>query len=218
MGLILLISNLKHSNQKTNSTMRKLFSISALLALTFCLMTSCGNKDKAQDSTMAKISGLIAKSDSLLPNYRFVDVDTIFVYYNLAKDYNEEMIRLQANYENEAKRHQNNIQSKAANIDKKRQNNVYLSEASYNSDLQELATLQDNAQKSLGNLQNTLLAAEMQGRQTVTDSILSFINEYNLSKGYDAIFMKGVTLYSNPALDITREVIEGLNARYNKVK
>lgn len=198
--------------------MRKLFSISALLALTFCLMTSCGNKDKAQDSTMAKISGLIAKSDSLLPNYRFVDVDTIFVYYNLAKDYNEEMIRLQANYENEAKRHQNNIQSKAANIDKKRQNNVYLSEASYNSDLQELATLQDNAQKSLGNLQNTLLAAEMQGRQTVTDSILSFINEYNLSKGYDAIFMKGVTLYSNPALDITREVIEGLNARYNKVK
>lgn len=199
--------------------MRKFFSINLLLALTVCLMAvSCGKKENSQEAASAKISSIIAKADSMLPNYRFVDIDTVFVYYNLAKDYNEEMIRLQANYENEAKRHQSNIQSKAATIEKKRQNNGYLSEASLNADLQDLATSQDNAQKAMANLQNTLMAAELQGRQTVTDSILAFINDYNMTKGYDAIFMKGVTLCSNPALDITNEVIEGLNARYNKVK
>lgn len=39
-----------------------------------------------------------------------------------------------------------------------------------------------------------------------------------MQKGYDAILFKAATLYINPALDITNEVVEGLNARYNKVK
>ena len=52
----------------------------------------------------------------------------------------------------------------------------------------------------------------------VNDSIMSYIKEYNESHHYDAIFMKAATLYINPDLDITDEIIEGLNARYNKVK
>ena len=35
---------------------------------------------------------------------------------------------------------------------------------------------------------------------------------------YDAIFFKNATLYINPNLDITDEIVEGLNARYNKKK
>lgn len=30
--------------------------------------------------------------------------------------------------------------------------------------------------------------------------------------------MKAATLYINPALDVTDEVVKGLNERYNKVK
>ena len=58
----------------------------------------------------------------------------------------------------------------------------------------------------------------MQAQKTVNDSIKAFIEDYNKSRGYDAILFKGATLYINPALDITDEVVEGLNARYNKVK
>lgn len=199
--------------------MRKFFSLNALIAITLTLTAiSCGKKEDSTQATNAKISNMIAKADSLLPNYRFVDIDTVFVYYNLAKDYNDEMLRLQNNYENEVKRHQNSIQSFATNVEKKRQNNGYLSEQSLNADIQQLGTMQDNAQKAIANLQNNLLMADQQGRQTVTDSIMAFINEYNITKGYDAIFIKSVTLCSNPSLDITAEVVEGLNARYNKVK
>lgn len=199
--------------------MRKIFRHIPFLVMTLLVLAvSCGKNESNQEATAAKISGLIAKSDSMLPNYRFVDIDTVFFYYNLAKDYNEEMLRLRANYENEAKRHQNSLQSFATNIENKRQNNGYLSEASLNADIQQLNNMQDNAQRALGSLQNNLIAAEQQGSQTVTDSILSYIQEYNMSKGYDAIFLKGATLYYNPALDITPQIIEGLNARYNKVK
>lgn len=199
--------------------MRKFFSVNTLLVLMLCITAiSCGKKESSRETTNERISGIIARADSMLPNYRFVDIDTVFVYYNLAKDYNDEMLRLQNNYENEVKRHQNSIQSFATNVEKKRQNNGYLSEQSLNADIQQLGTMQDNAQKAIANLQNNLLMADQQGRQTVTDSILAFINEYNMKKGYDAIFLKGATLCSNPSLDITAEVIEGLNARYNKVK
>jgi outer membrane protein len=58
----------------------------------------------------------------------------------------------------------------------------------------------------------------MKAQQSVNDSIQAFIKDYNASHGYDAILFKAATLYVNPALDITEEVIEGLNARYNKVK
>ena len=52
----------------------------------------------------------------------------------------------------------------------------------------------------------------------LNDSIDSYIKDYNAKHGYDAILFKNAGVYFNPALDITNEVIEGLNARYNKVE
>ena len=62
------------------------------------------------------------------------------------------------------------------------------------------------------------LQSKMEAQKTVNDSISSFIKEYNKKYGYDAILLKGATLYIDPRLDITDDVIKGLNARYNKVK
>lgn len=194
--------------------MRKFLPLMLFVALFSFTVISC---DKGGESQEDKFKKIIEDSEAGIPNYRYVDIDTILKNYNLAKDYNEEMLRLQANYENEVKRHQNSIQSLASTIESKRRNNTYLSEASMNQDLQQLGTMQENAQRSIANMENNILLVTQQGQQTVLDSIKSFVNEYNLKKGYDAIFLKDATLFINPALDITNEVVEGLNARYNKV-
>lgn len=185
------------------------------LATLFMAFTACNNEDtKSTEKPKKEQSG---KNALDLPNYRYVDIDTILSKYNLAKDYNEEMLRMQTSMESQAKRHQNELQSKAGAIQNKLQNNGYLSEASYNQDQKELAGLQEKAQRNLANLQNNFESSAMQAQQAVNDSIVAFIKEYNKKRGYDAIFMKNVTLYINPALDITEEIVEGLNARYNKV-
>ena len=57
----------------------------------------------------------------------------------------------------------------------------------------------------------------IQQQMQLTDSIESFIKEYNAKKHYDAILYKAAGVYFNPDLDITDEVIKGLNARYNHV-
>jgi outer membrane protein len=49
---------------------------------------------------------------------------------------------------------------------------------------------------------------------------MEYIQEYNSDKKYDFILTKmgGNMLYTNEALDITKEVVEGLNAKYSTKK
>lgn len=176
---------------------------------------SCSQTEEKAAEPKAKAAKTEVKGD--LPNYRYVDLDTILSQYNLAKDYNEEMLRMQNNMENEVKRHENSIQSFATTMQNKMQNNGYLSEASYQQDQKSLAGMQDKAQRNMATLQNNFETAAIQAQKAVADSIEAFIKDYNKKRGYDAILKKEATLYMNPALDITDEVVEGLNARYNKV-
>lgn len=188
------------------------------MALTFLAFASCYGNESNAPKAGDKKKTVKTESSAGLPNYRYVDLDTVLSRYNLAKDYNEEMLRMQNNMESALKRHESNIQGFANSMQKKMQNNGYLSEASYKQDQDKIASMQNSAQRDAANLQNNFQNAAMKAQQTVNDSIEAFIKEYNAKRGYDAILFKAATLYINPELDITDEVVEGLNARYNKVK
>ena len=73
----------------------------------------------------------------------------------------------------------------------------------------ELQTLGNNIQQKAQS--NGYLT---QGQRQLQDSIHNFLVDYNASHPYDAILYKDAGVYFNPALDITKEVIEGLNDRY----
>lgn len=193
-----------------------ILSIGLMLGL-MAGMSSCDKKeDAAKGKTPEKKE---VKADAgTLPNYRYVDLDTLLSKYNLAKDYNEEMLRMQTNADNAMKKHENNLQGMAMQMQNKQKNNGYLTQESFDQDQARLASAQQSAQKEAATLQQNMEKAAMTAQKAVNDSIEAFIKKYNESHGYDAIFFKAATLYINPALDITDEIVEGLNARYNKVK
>ncbi len=197
-------------------TLLQILSACLILAGMSCAACSGDNEKKA--AKPAAKTTTAKETAQVLPNYRYVDIDTILSRYNLAKDYNEEMLRMQNSMESTLKRHETNIQNFAGSMQKKMQNNGYLSEASLKQDQEKISNMQSSAQREAANLQNNFQNAAMKAQQTVNDSIEAFIKEYNAKRGYDAIFFKGATLYINPALDITDEVVEGLNARYNKMQ
>lgn len=186
-----------------------------LLLMGSTVMVSCN--DSKQDAKPAVKTAKTEKAGNL-PNYRYVDLDSVLAKYNLAKDYNEEMMRMQASMESTMKKHETRIQSLANTMQNKMNNNGYLTQESYELDQRSMANMQNEAQKQAATLQNTFDQQVLQAQKNVNDSINAFINDYNKSRGYDAILFKAATLYINPDLDITDEVIEGLNARYNKVK
>lgn len=200
-----------------NRLMKKnLLKISALALLGFSVCgAACSADEKKEESKPAPAA---KTATAALPNYRYVDLDTILNNYNLAKDYNEQMMRMQNNLESEARKHESSLQAQANQMQKKYQNNGYLSEEQFKNDQQRLNNMQADAQKKMGSLQQNFAETAEKLQKEVNDSIEAFIEDYNAKRGYDAIFFKAATLHINPALDITREVVDGLNARYNKVK
>ncbi len=190
----------------------------AMLTGMSLLSVQCSNSSDKNAPAKKEVAAKNDKTTPALPNYRYVDLDTLLSKYNLAKDYNEEMMRLQSNFESTARQKEASIRNFESSVQKKMQNNGYLSEASLKQDQQKYASMQSSAQSELSKMQNNMQNAAMEAQKTVNDSVEAFIKEYNVKKGYDAIFFKAATLYIDPRLDITNEVIEGLNARYNKVK
>lgn len=179
-------------------------------------VASCG--EKKEDTSKKNPKPAMTASNSQLPNYRYVDMDSVLANYNLAKDYNEDMMRMQSDAEGKISQKEKAMQNFANEVQKKMQNNGYLTQESYKQDEQKMANMQKDYQNSASEIQNNMMKAMANAQKAVQDSIVAFIESYNKSHGYDAIFQKAATLYINPQLDITDEVIEGLNAKYNKVK
>lgn len=198
-------------------TLQKLSLISLLVGA--LALFSCSN-DKSQSSADKAARQSISKNSDKrdLPNYRYVDVDSVLVRYDLSKSYSEEMQRMQSNLENTLRAKENQLQQMGANFQKKLQNNGYSTQQEYENDQKTFANAQSQAQQEAMKLQENAAKKADEMQKAVTDSIESFIKEYNKTAGYDAIFMKAATLYIDPALDITDEVVKGLNERYNKSK
>lgn len=185
-------------------------------------MTACGGNDKAADKAKPGNAATAAVTTGDLPNYRFIDTDSIGLKYNLSIDFNEQMIKLQNNLQEEERRQRSTIQARADALQNKINNAQQAQSQSEIDALQQeyanLQNLQAQAEQKLQRMsieiENTLTA----NAQIMMDSLNNFLREYAAARGYDAVFVKASAPYYNPALDVTDEVIEGLNARYNKVK
>lgn len=196
--------------------MKKYFTsvLSLLVISVLAPGTACSdNKDKAP----AAKKTTAAPGTGALPNYRYVDTDSVLAKYNLSKDFEEQMLRMQNDFDSEARKHENSLRNMQSSMQNKMQTNAY-TEATYKADQERLAQMGNQADRILGQKQQAIQQATMDAQKVLNDSIQNFINDYNKVHGYDAIFYKAATVYIDPRLDITDEVVEGLNARYNKVK
>lgn len=149
-------------------------------------------------------------------NIRYVDADSIMAHYKLAQDIAQENQSMMVSYQRLEQQKQNEIQKLGSSIENKRNANGYLSEASFQADVNNLTQKQNEAARLLQGRQEQISRAMADASARLNDSIQNFIKVYNSGKGYDAILMREAGLYFNPQLDITAEVIEGLNARYTE--
>ncbi|MCH5247872.1 MAG: OmpH family outer membrane protein [Muribaculaceae bacterium] len=195
----------------------------AIAAFTIALLTAtaCSNKQAEQTESVSEtqVSAVDpGEGFQATTNIRYVDLDSIGEHYYLAKDVQEFTLKTYAELDQAQRTRAAEIQRFAVQVDDKVKSNGYLSEASYNADMQKLQKMQTDAQNALQALQNKAERELAMQNQQLNDSIQSYLVEFNKTRHYDAILIKATGLYFNPALDITKEVIEGLNARYNKVK
>ncbi len=181
------------------------------LAAAFAV-TSCSDNG----NTAKQVETAPAETVAAPLNIRYIDADSIAAHYNLAKDFKEAQLRQLSKIDNAQRTRGAEIQKLGQQMQQKINTNGYLSQESFNADQELLNKKQVEAQNYLASLQREAEQEMIQQQLQLTDSIESFIKEYNKAKGYDAILYKAAGVYFNPALDITDEVISGLNARYSK--
>ncbi len=151
-------------------------------------------------------------------NIRYIDGDSLAQKYNLAKDFNDAYIRSLSRLEQARQAKANEINRFAAQVQQRVQSNGYLTEATYNADMQKLQKMQQDAENYIAQLSRNAENELAQQQLQLHDSIENYINIYNSTRGYDAILLKQAGLYFNPALDITDEIVKGLNSRYTRVE
>ncbi len=194
-------------------------AIVALFILFFTL-TPGSKKTASQD---------IQASGDLLP-IAIVNTDSILLHYSLAVEasdklqsrYEESMVKL----DTKAKAFQSeyeSFQQDVLNFQKKLEAGAFLSRERAESEQSRLQKKEQQLmakQQDLENLRQKLSADFMNEQATLNqqlqDSVQQYLREYNADGHLHLILNEAVLLNKVAGYDITEEVIEGLNARYNK--
>ena len=200
--------------------MKKITLATSAIAL-LLLGSSCSSKDVANESNAAALAEkktAKVEGDTFEPttNIRYYNMDSVMANYDLVKTFNEANLRTMTELQNAQRSREGELNRMAANIQQKVQSNGYLSEASYNADMAELNKKQQSAQNYLGSLQTKAQEEALRQQEEFIDSLNNFLAEYNKTRHYDAILLYAPGELFNPALDITDDIISGLNSRYTR--
>lgn len=190
--------------------------IALVLLSTAMVMVSCSSSDT--ESKTQEVAKPVVTGDSFEPttNIRYYNLDSIMSQYELCKDLNEVMMTKQNNIESEQRAKTAELQRMQQSIESKARNNGYLTEQSYNADMQNFQSKYDQAQRYIANLQQEAAIESANQQKQFIDSVNNYLVIYNAQHHYDAIVVKNVGDYFNPALDVTADIVAGLNARYKK--
>lgn len=183
-----------------------------LLFLGAVTMASCSQKESAPAA--AESTTADAPAEKALINIRYIDADSVMSAYALAQQIAQEGQREMLRYQQQEQAKQRELQTMGNNIQQKQQNNIYLTEASFKADVDAFQKKQQEAESYLAAQQQRIQAALAASQKRLNDSITNFVKDYNKVKGYDAILLREAGVFFNPELDITAEVIDGLNARF----
>lgn len=145
-----------------------------------------------------------------------IDVDSLLSGYTFYQDLAEEMLRKEENYRLILAEDANKFQKEVEDFQKKLQNGVFSSQERAQQEQNRLAKKEQTIRDKSDKYSNELQLESMANSQKVSDAIESFIKEYNKTHGYNLIVSKSATMYSDDNMDITTEILNGLNSAYQQ--
>ena len=190
------------------------FILNGFMALAFGLMfAQCAGNNNAAPAAAA--TGAAGASNMKIA---FVEIDSLLSKYHFCNDVNEEMLKKEENIRTTLNEKGKKLEKQVAEFQRKYENNGFVSPERAQQEYQRIQKQQQELQELQQKLTNELAAENQKNTLELRDSINAFLKVYNQEKGYDLIISNSGfdnLLYGNPAYNITNEVVEGLNARYN---
>lgn len=145
----------------------------------------------------------------------YVNIDTLESQYELLKSTREDFKKRQEQMENELQRSYAQMQNDATEVQKKAQANT-LTQAEYEAAQKRLSQMQQSLESRKQSLTEQLMKEQDDFNKKLKTSLDSFLEDYNKTRHYDYILSYSSSgsalLYVNKALDITKDVVDGMNA------
>lgn len=179
------------------------------------LFTSCkeGSVNQQQNST----ERTSATNSSIV----YVDVDSLVQGYNMYKELNADFVKkaekIQKELEAKATAFQRNVQSYEQKVRNALVTTMGAAEIEKNlqKEQQELIQYRDEVTNKIAEEEAVMV-------NQIKFNIREYITKYNLEKKYDLILStssaSSTVLAGNPSLDITLDIMNGLNSEYKSIK
>lgn len=191
--------------------MKKFVYLSFAAIAAMLVFTQCNNEQpQAQKPVQAGCDGV--KGIKIA----FVDIDSLLNNYEFSITINKEMLRKEENMRLTLSEKARDLQQDIDEFQRKLENNVFATQARAEEEQNRILKKRESYERLSERLASELAAESQKNNVILRDSINSYLKEYNATQGYDLIISRvgDNLLYANEALDITKEVINGLNDRY----
>src|SRR5690554_1251141 len=162
------------------------------------------------------LSVLLNDSTIALP-IAFVNVDSLLVNYNFAKDLNESLFRKEESTRATLHQRENQINSDAQELERILRNNAFLSQERAQQEQERIMKMNQEYQQLAERLSQEFMIEQQKLNIQMEDTIKVRIEEFNLIHNYEVIFSNISTstlIYAQDKYDITDEVIQYLNNKY----
>ena len=175
------------------------------------MMVSCNNAAPKMDEQPSNAEG-----NTTGIKIAYVEVDSLMTQYTFAKDYSVTLEKKSNNARNTLNQKGNALQAAVANFQQKLNNNGFTSRQQAESQQAAIQRQQQDLQALQARLENELANETAKFNEALRDSLQNFLKSYNEDKKFDLILSKAGDniLMGNKKLDITQDVINGLNKRY----
>jgi len=178
----------------------------------FVLHFTCNRHGSAGSSATADTTVRKAAPGSIA----YVNIDTVMHRYVMYDDMKAKFTDKQQLYASEMENKSKKMQNEVQDYQNKMQKHLILSseapkiEQGLQAEQQQLLALSDKYAQQLGDDEQVM-------NRQILNSIMEYLIEYNKDKGYSYVLgnaFGGTVLYANKTLDITQDVLKGLNEKY----
>lgn len=186
----------------------------AIIVLFILFFSSKGN---TSDSTTT-IAFSKEDSTTVLP-VAYVNVDTLLTHYNLYKDSFDELAAEEKKIASTAEQKKKQLESEYNTLNQKLQKNAFLSQEQFDTEANRIRNLEASIQNNIQKLQADYMQKQAKMNNQIFDSLRVNLEDYNKKANYHIIFSnRGFDniLTAKESYDITKVVVDQMNARYKK--
>ncbi len=193
--------------------------VDAILAVAVIALFTLFFTRKPAEQAVASAENVVVAEGNLPIAY--LNLDSVLTQYQFAIEASDKLMTKQEDARLKLNTKARTLQSEAADFQRKLENGAFMSRDRAEQKQQELLKKQNDLQELEAKLTNDIMLENQKLNMQLADTINNFLRDFNADGRYQVIFAnagKDNILQAADGYDITAEVVEALNTRYNKKK